>query len=188
MTARILEVLSGFSENITTLQDFYFRSMTPSNVQIQWWSLLKNKRHRIAFIKGSDNYLFLRMFYVFFDCLFTTVNHLFTPKVAYGRWLRFFSEFWLNNWLKLTVYQAILGYFMPMELRNCVHCTLKLTFCVVVSWCSIIIIIIIIYSFRVFHISVSWWFLTGVWVTASLLKSPGLVSGFWPLLAMLSFG
>ena len=30
----------------------------------------------------------------------------------------------------------------------------------------IIIIIIIIYSFRVFHISVSWWFFTGVWVTA----------------------
>ena len=36
------------------------------------------------------------------------------------------------------------------------------------------IIIIIIYSFRVFHISVSWWSFTGVWVTASLLKSPGL--------------
>ena len=52
----------------------------------------------------------------------------------------------------------------------------------------IIIIIIIIYSFRVFHISVSWWFFTGVWVTASLLKSPGLVSGFWLFLAMLSFG
>ena len=52
----------------------------------------------------------------------------------------------------------------------------------------IIIITIIIYSFRVFHISVSWWFFTGVWVTASLLKSPGLVSGFWPFLAMLSFG
>ena len=49
-------------------------------------------------------------------------------------------------------------------------------------------IIIIIYSFRVFHIRVSWWFFTGVWVTASLLKSPGLVSGFWPFSAMLSFG
>ena len=47
---------------------------------------------------------------------------------------------------------------------------------------------IIVYSFRVFHTSVSWWFLTGVWVTASLLKSPGLVSGFWPFLAMPSFG
>ena len=35
-----------------------------------------------------------------------------------------------------------------------------------------------IYSFRVFHISISWWLFTGVWVTASLLKSPGLFSVF----------
>ena len=43
-------------------------------------------------------------------------------------------------------------------------------------------------SLRIFHISVSWWFFTGGWVAASLLKSPGLVSGFWAFLAMLSFG
>ena len=49
-------------------------------------------------------------------------------------------------------------------------------------------IIIIVYSFRVFHISVSWWFFTGVWVTACLLKSPGLFSVFWPFLIMLLFG
>ena len=40
---------------------------------------------------------------------------------------------------------------------------------------------------RTFHISVSRWFFTGVWVTASLLKSPGLVSVFWPFSLMLSF-
>ena len=40
----------------------------------------------------------------------------------------------------------------------------------------------IIYFFRVFHISISWWFFTGVWVTVSLLKSPELCSVFWPLL------
>ena len=39
-------------------------------------------------------------------------------------------------------------------------------------------IIIIIYSLRVFHISVSWWSFIGVWVTASLLKSPGQYSGW----------
>ena len=43
------------------------------------------------------------------------------------------------------------------------------------------------YALRVFPTSVSWWFSPGVWVTASLLKSPGLVSGFWPFLAVLSF-
>ena len=39
-----------------------------------------------------------------------------------------------------------------------------------------------------FHIGVSWWFFTGVWVIPSLLKSSGLVSGFWPFSAMLLFG
>ena len=41
---------------------------------------------------------------------------------------------------------------------------------------------------RAFHISVSRWFFPGVWVTASLLKSPGLFSVFWPFSIMLSFG
>ena len=36
----------------------------------------------------------------------------------------------------------------------------------------------------VFHTSISWWFLTGVGVTASLLKSPGLFLIFWPILIM----
>ena len=40
---------------------------------------------------------------------------------------------------------------------------------------------------RVFHISVRWWCFTGVWVTASLLKSPGLFSVFWPFSIILSF-
>ena len=40
---------------------------------------------------------------------------------------------------------------------------------------------------RAFHISVSRWFFTGVWVTASFLKSPGLFSAFWPFSIMLSF-
>ena len=38
---------------------------------------------------------------------------------------------------------------------------------------------------RVFHTNVSWWFFTGVWVTASFLKSLGLFSVFWPILIML---
>ena len=46
-------------------------------------------------------------------------------------------------------------------------------------------IIIIIYSLRVFHISISRWSFTGDCVTASLLKSPGLLSVFWPFSTML---
>ena len=41
---------------------------------------------------------------------------------------------------------------------------------------------------RAFHISVSRWFFTGAWVTASLLKSPGLFLVFWSFSIMLSFG
>ena len=33
---------------------------------------------------------------------------------------------------------------------------------------------------RDFHISISWWSFTRVWVTASNQKSPGLFSVFWP--------
>ena len=43
------------------------------------------------------------------------------------------------------------------------------------------------YSFRVFQIIVSRWFLIRVWVTTSL-KSPGLFSVFNPNLTMLLFG
>ena len=39
-----------------------------------------------------------------------------------------------------------------------------------------IIIIFLLGSF--FYISINWWFSTGVWVTASLLRSPGLFSVF----------
>ena len=52
----------------------------------------------------------------------------------------------------------------------------------------LLIIIIIIHFLRVFHISVSWWSFTEVWVTASLRKSPGLFSVLWPISIMLQFG
>ena len=40
---------------------------------------------------------------------------------------------------------------------------------------------------KTFHISDSRWFFTEVWVTASLLKSPGLFLVFWQFSTMLSF-
>ena len=38
---------------------------------------------------------------------------------------------------------------------------------------------------KVFHTSVSWWFSTRVWETASHFKSPGLFLVFWPISTML---
>ena len=49
-------------------------------------------------------------------------------------------------------------------------------------------ILLLLLLIRVFHISVSWWSFTGYWVTASLLKSPGLFSVFWQFSVMLLFG
>ena len=44
------------------------------------------------------------------------------------------------------------------------------------------------YSLRVFHITVSWWPFSETWVTTWLLKSPGVVSVFWPIYNLLKFG
>ena len=43
-------------------------------------------------------------------------------------------------------------------------------------------------NLRVFHTSVNWWFSSGVWVTASLLKSPGSFLVFGQILIILLFG
>ena len=48
----------------------------------------------------------------------------------------------------------------------------------------LLLLLLLLLFIRVFHISVSWWFFTGVWVTASLLKPPGLFSVFWPFSIM----
>ena len=42
------------------------------------------------------------------------------------------------------------------------------------------------YFLRVFLTSVCWWVFIGVWVTASLLRSLGFFSVFWPVSAMFS--
>ena len=53
---------------------------------------------------------------------------------------------------------------------------------------TLLTIIIITNPLQVFLTSVSWWFSTGVWETASLLKSPELFSVFWPIIIMLYLG
>ena len=45
----------------------------------------------------------------------------------------------------------------------------------------IFIIVVVVTSFRVFHISVARWFLSGVLMTSNLLKSPGLFTVFLPI-------
>ena len=51
---------------------------------------------------------------------------------------------------------------------------------------GVVLCLLLSYSSRVFHISVSWWSFTGVWVTASLLKSPQVFRTCLRILAILS--
>ena len=75
----------------------------------------------------------------------TFIFHSIFNSLARSRYLSFFSHsFRFILWSAWTAMSTILQIFF---------------FC----W-------LITYSFRVFHISVSWWFSTGVWVTASLLQ------------------
>ena len=49
-------------------------------------------------------------------------------------------------------------------------------------------LLLLLLIIRVIHISDIWWSFTGDWVTASLLKSPGLFKVFWSFSIMLLFG
>ena len=95
------------------------------------------------------------------DIIVTCMFHCFFNSLARSRYLSFFSHsftfiLWLAGTAKSTTLQVLFFCWLLLSLV-----------------CFIIIIII-----RVFHISVSWWSLTGDWVRASLLKFPGLFSVF----------
>ena len=49
----------------------------------------------------------------------------------------------------------------------------------------LLLLSLLLYSLPVFLTRDSWWFLTGIWVKASLLWSPGLYLVFWLILTML---
>ena len=93
-----------------------------------------------------------------------------------------------NTWYHITVCN-----FFVLNRNTWNHVTVcKIFVLSIVSWSYsyllriiIIVFIFIITPLRVFHTSISWCFSTGVWVTASLLKSPGLFSVFWTFSIML---
>ena len=80
------------------------------------------------------------------------------------------------------------SYVLSCVFRSLVHLLNFFFFFFFFFFLLLLLLLLLLLFIRVFHISVSWWFFTSVWVTASLLKSPGLVSGFCPFSAMLSFG
>ena len=95
--------------------------------------------------------------------------------------LFFFVVDFYKVWSSGRDYVICLHLKIPEELE---HLTLQNRFWVVhepfVSMVNFFILeIIIITLSRVFHTSIKRWFLTGIWVTANLFKSPELFSVFW---------
>ena len=119
--------------------------------------------------------------------IFTFMFHSFFNSLARSWYLSLFSlSFSFIQWsigkAKSTIFQILslffFLFFLLIIIRSGLLVKIRWSVCLSKSHIIIIIIIIIIYSSRVFHISIGWWFFTGVWVTASLPKSPGLVSVF----------
>ena len=87
-------------------------------------------------------------------------------------WVLFYKQVskneWMNEWMNI-----ILTWYLIMIMSF----VIKLQ-----------VIQVIVYYFahlKIFHTNVSWWFPSEDWVSASLLKSPGLSLVFWPVSTML---
>ena len=90
----------------------------------------------------------------------------------------------IQVFIRLFLFISILLCGQP-EQQSPQVCKFSLLFFIMVRPGRLARIIIIIYLFRVFHVSISRWFFPGVWVTASLLKSPGLFSVSCPFSVLL---
>ena len=71
----------------------------------------------------------------------------------------------------------------------------RISFLLTITWSGrlaeirwLLSLLLLFYSLKFFHTSVSWSSYTEVWVTASLLKFPALFSKFWPISIMQLFG
>ena len=102
-------------------------------------------------------------------------------------------RFWLGVWLlayflAFIICHLLLDYLMFMVLHLCMLLdTEEKTYLYILISGDTSYYYHYYYS-RVFHINVSKRSFTGVWVTASLLKSPGLFSVVWPISIMQQFG
>ena len=116
----------------------------------------------------------------------TFMFHSFFNSLARSRYLSFFSHsFSFILWSAGTAKSTILQIFFLFSFFFFLLIIIRAGVLAEIRWYYYYYYYSLI---RAFHISVSRWFFTGVWVTASLLKSPGLFPVFWPFSIMLSFG
>ena len=104
----------------------------------------------------------------------TCMFHSFFSSLARSRYLSFFSHsfsfiLWSAGTANSTILQVL--FFLLIIIKSGLLSGIKWSVCILKSHGSLC-------ELRVFHISVSWLSFTGDWVTASLLKYPGLFSVF----------
>ena len=120
----------------------------------------------------------------------TCMFHSFFNSQARSRYLSFFLHsfsfiLWSAGTAKSTILQVLFFCWLLLGLvfwpRLGDPCVCQSPIGVYVCYFQgllLLLLLLLFYSLRFFHISVNWWFFTGVWVTTSLLKSPGHFS-FW---------
>ena len=133
------------------------------------------------------------------DIIITVMFHVFffnSQGQGQGTYTFFSLSFSFIRWLAGTAKSTILKvlFFLLITLRSCLLAKIRWSVCLSKSHdvflqnsCWVVHIPFVrmgklnyYYSLIwAFHTSVSRWFLTGVWVTSSLLKSPGLYLVFW---------
>ena len=114
----------------------------------------------------------------------TFMFHSFINSLARSRYLSLFLHsfsfiLWFAGTAKSTILW-ILFFFLLIIIRSGLRAEIRWSVCISKSHRSLCVLLLLLLLLLLFVFHISWWFFTGVWVTASLLKSPGLFSVFWP--------
>ena len=118
----------------------------------------------------------------------TCIFHIFFNFLARSRYLSFFSHSFsfilrLAGTAKSTILQVLFFFFLLFFFLLII---IRSGLLPETRWALLSLFLLLsIYCLGIFHISFRWWFFTGVWMTSSLLKCPGLFSVCWPFSKML---
>ena len=112
----------------------------------------------------------------------TFMFHSCFKSIAKSRYLSFFSLSFAGTG-KSTILQILFSFFLLIIMRSGLLAGIRWSVCMLKSHRSLcesllLLLLLLLFSLRVFHVSFNWWSFTGVWVTASFLKSPELFSVF----------
>ena len=133
------------------------------------WSVCMSKSHRSLCVSFSRTHAGLSIYHFF---VWSNLNFLHNSQ-----WIILLTQSCLVlYYFCANLLHSLIMWLMVSSLS--LH-SIHLLFCCVLSILALICLVL------VSHISVSWWSFAKVWVTESLLKSPGLSLVFWLILAML---